>query len=191
MPEMVWIIVGVLIVLVFILWYKYSELKGQMERKARELFEEWRSKELETQKRVLEEGIRKNYESEFKKWKVEEEKRIREDAIKKSKAVIMGQVTEHLIPYFPDFKYNPKDVRFIGTPVDFIVFDGMTDGDIKRIVFVEVKTGKTGGLTSREKQVKVVVEKREVSWEKIHYKPSMAEINIDIPVEADSYEKES
>jgi len=182
MPEMVWIIVGILIVLVFILWYKlgklsrqYLELSGQIERRARELFEGWKSKELETQKQVLEEGIRKKYESEFQKWKLEEEKRIRQDAIKKSKAVIMGQVTEHLIPYFPDFKYNPKDARFIGTPVDFVVFDGMSDGDIKRIVFVEVKTGKTGSLTSREKQVKAVVEKREVYWEKIHYKPKIME----------------
>jgi len=113
MPEMVWIIVGVLIVLVFVLWYKlwklsrqYLELSGQIERRARELFEDWKGKELETQKQVLEEGIRKKCESEFQKWKLEEEKRIRQDAIKKSKAVIMGQVTEHLIPYFPDFRYK-------------------------------------------------------------------------------------
>lgn len=98
MPEIVWIIVGVLIVLVFVLWYKlwklsrqYLELSGQIERRARELFEDWKGKELETQKQVLEEGIRKKCESEFQKWKLEEEKRIRQDAIKKSKAVIMGQ----------------------------------------------------------------------------------------------------
>ncbi|USG99388.1 Holliday junction resolvase [Thermococcus argininiproducens] len=180
MPEIMWIIIGILMVLVFILWYKYSELKGQIESRARELFEYWKSKELETQKQVLEDGIRKKYEAELQRWKQEEEKRIREDAIKKSKAVIMGQVTEHLIPYFPDFKYNPKDARFIGTPVDFVVFDGLSDGEMKRIVFVEVKTGKSGSLTSREKQVREVVEKREVYWEKIHYKPNTIEINNDM-----------
>lgn len=44
MPEMVWIIVGILIVLVFILWYKlgklsrqYLELSGQIERRVQEL----------------------------------------------------------------------------------------------------------------------------------------------------------
>lgn len=59
-------------------------------------------------------------------WVRREEKRIREDAIRKSEAVIRGKVTEHLMPYFPEFKYNPKDVRFIGTPIDLIVFDGLT-----------------------------------------------------------------
>jgi predicted Holliday junction resolvase-like endonuclease len=81
----------------------------------------------------------------------------------------MGQVTEHLIPYFPDFKYNPKDARFIGTPVDFVVFNGLSEGNVKKIVFVEVKTGKTGNLTTRERQVRDVVERKEVYWEKLHY----------------------
>ena len=72
----------------------------------------------------------------------------------------MGQVTEHLIPYFSDFRYNPKDVRFIGTPIDFVVFDGMSDGDIKRIVFVEIKTSKTGSLSKREQQVKKVIQEK-------------------------------
>ena len=26
-------------------------------------------------------------------------------------------MTEHLVPFFPGFKYNPKDVRFVGTPI--------------------------------------------------------------------------
>ncbi|WP_235280356.1 Holliday junction resolvase-like protein [Thermotoga sp. Mc24] len=43
---------------------------------------------------------------------MKEEKRIRKDAIDKSKSVIMGPVTEHLIPFFPEFRYNPKDTRF-------------------------------------------------------------------------------
>jgi predicted Holliday junction resolvase-like endonuclease len=38
--------------------------------------------------------------------------------------VTFGKVTEHFIPDLPDFAYNPKDARFLGSPVDFIVFDG-------------------------------------------------------------------
>src|SRR3989442_11792730 len=79
----------------------------------------------------------------------EEEQRIREDAIKKSEAVIRGKVTEHLMPYLPEFKYNPKDVRFIGTPVDLLVFDGLSEGEVKQIVFIEVKTGRESSTSPR------------------------------------------
>jgi len=188
----------ILVVIVIILWYRlrklsreynqlvemysktseeYTQLKTYMDseikRRAWELFDEWRNNELQKQRAVLEEGIRKKYEAELRKWKLQEEKRIRQDAIKRSKAVILGQVTEHLIPYFPDFRYNPKDVRFIGTPIDFIVFDGMSDGNIKRIVFVEIKTSKTGSLSKREQQVKKVIQEKKVYWEKVHYRPEI------------------
>lgn len=100
-------------------------------------------------------------------WVQREETRIREDAIKKSEAVIRGKVTEHLMPYFPEFKYNPKDVRFIGTPVDLIVFDGLSEGAVKQIVFVEVKTGRESSATTREKLVRDCIANRAVSYELI------------------------
>ena len=56
--------------------------------------------------------------------------------MEKSKAVIAGKVTERIIPYLPEFRYNPKDARFIGSPIDLIVFDGLDEGDLRKIVFV-------------------------------------------------------
>jgi len=56
---------------------------------------------------------------------------------------LLGKITEHFIPYLPMFKYNPKDARFIGSPIDFIVFDGLSEGEIRKIVLVEVKAGKS------------------------------------------------
>lgn len=102
----------------------------------------------------------------------QEEKKIREDAIKRSEAVVTGKVTEHLIPFFPDFKYNPKNVRFLGTPVDLVIFDGLSEGEVKNIVFVEVKTGKTANMSTRERQVRDCVQKKKVIWEIIHHKGS-------------------
>lgn len=183
MEDLTFIIIGSLVILLsFLLAYqfkilqekqdlykKYHETLRNMEARARDLFESWRENELENQKKVLTEGVKREYESEFREWKANEEKGIREDAINKSRAVIMGKVTEHIMPYFEDFKYNPKDARFIGTPVDFIVFDGMCDGKVRQIVFVEVKTGKTGQLSKTEKQVRDAVINRKVTWDKIHY----------------------
>ena len=171
------LIIVILIIVVFILTRnlltmsrEIQELRGKIESNAMKMFEEWKKSEWELQRRVLEANLKREYEVKFQEWKMEEEKRIREDAINKSKSVIMGQVTEHLIPFFPEFRYNPKDARFIGTPVDFVVFDGLSEGNLRRIVFVEVKTGKTGNLNTRERQVRDVVEKREVYWEKLHYR---------------------
>ena len=51
-----------------------------------------------------------------------DKKNVRKDAVKRSKAVIGGQVAEQIAPFLPNFPANPSDARFIGKPVDFIVF---------------------------------------------------------------------
>ena len=158
-----WIFVILLVIVLIILFWKYAELKGEIENRGRELFEGWRSTELETQAKEKAELL-------FQDWMQQEEKRIREDAIKRSEAVVTGKVTEHLIPFFPDFKYNPKNVRFLGTPVDLVIFDGLSEGEVKNIVFVEVKTGKTANLSTRERQVRDCVQNKNVIWEIIHHK---------------------
>lgn len=140
---------------------KYIDLKGRTESRAREMFETWQAREMDRQ-------VSERAETLFRTWKLEEEKKIRQDAVKKSEAVTRGKVTEHLIPYFPDFEYNPKDARFLGTPVDFIVFDGLSEGEMNKVVFVEVKTGKTGALSPREKLVRDCIDRGKVSYEIIH-----------------------
>jgi len=99
----------------------------------------------------------------FLVWKLRYSASIREDAVQRSLAVTAGKVHEQLVPYLPEFAFNPKDARFLGSPVDLIVFDGLAAGDVRRIVFLEVKTG-GASLTARERQVRDVVESREVVW---------------------------
>ena len=96
-------------------------------------------------------------------WKARYTATIREDAVQRSQAVTVGKVHEQVVPYLPEFRYNPKDARFLGTPVDLVVFDGLADGQLRRIVFLEVKTG-ASDLSNRERQVRDVVEAREVEW---------------------------
>jgi predicted Holliday junction resolvase-like endonuclease len=93
--------------------------------------------------------------------------------VQRSQAVTMGKVHEQLIPYLPDFPYNPKDVRFLGSPIDLVVFDGLAAGRLQRIVFLEVKTG-ASGLTSRERYVRDVVQAREVEWAELRVARSFA-----------------
>ena len=99
----------------------------------------------------------------FMIWKVRYTSSIRRDAVQRSQAVTAGKVHEQLIPYLPAFPFNPKDVRFLGSPIDLVVFDGLAEGRVRRIVFLEVKTG-SAGLTSRERWVRDVIQAQGVEW---------------------------
>ena len=99
----------------------------------------------------------------FLVWKLRYSAAIRENAVQRSLAVTAGKVHEQLVPFLPEFGFNPKDARFLGSPVDLVIFDGLADGEVKQVVFLEVKTG-AAPLTTRERQVRSVIEARDVAW---------------------------
>ena len=110
-------------------------------------------------------------------WRARYTARIRADAVQRSLAVTAGKVHEQLIPYLPAFPYNPKDVRFLGSPIDLVVFDGLAEGDLRGIVFLEVKTGGSS-LTSRERQVRDVIRAREVEWAELRVAGPVAGVDL-------------
>jgi predicted Holliday junction resolvase-like endonuclease len=91
---------------------------------------------------------------------------VRKSAIEQSRAVTRGQIFEQLVPYLPEFEFNPKDAQFLGKPVDFVVFDGLDEGELRRIVFVEVKTG-AATLSTRERRVRDAIRRGRVEWAEI------------------------
>jgi predicted Holliday junction resolvase-like endonuclease len=66
----------------------------------------------------------------------------------------------------PDFDFDPRDVRFLGSPIDSVVFDGLSAGHVERVVFVEAKTA-TSRLSVREKSVREAVQGRRVEWREL------------------------
>lgn len=88
---------------------------------------------------------------------------IRETAIKQSRAVLSGQFSEQIAPYMPDFPYKPTEARFIGKPVDFIVFKGMDEKKIEEVIFVEVKTGQSQ-LSKTEKTLRDAIQNKKINW---------------------------
>ena len=78
-------------------------------------------------------------------------------------------------PLFPEFysKYQPSDARFLGSPIDYIIFKHMSEYDSKTkavdvpidVVLVEVKSAKKTGLTEKEKAVRIAVEEGRVSFD--------------------------
>jgi predicted Holliday junction resolvase-like endonuclease len=97
----------------------------------------------------------------------------RRDSLARSRNVVSGKVQEHLVPFFPEFlgMFNPRDARFLGSPIDFIVFSGLDDGEeCREVVLVEVKTGKSP-LSKRERHVRDAVEAGRVSYRLIRLSP--------------------
>ncbi len=91
------------------------------------------------------------------------EQGARGDAVKRSRAVLTGQIGEQLAPFFPDFPCDPADARFLGKPVDYIVFSGLSKGKPSEVIFVEVKTG-DARLSPTEKALKEAIEAGKVRW---------------------------
>ena len=89
---------------------------------------------------------------------------IRSDAINKSRAVLSGQFSEQLSPYLPNFKYNPCDCKFLGKPIDFIVFKGMNEKKITDIIFLEVKSGDSK-LNDNQKDLKEAIQNGRVYFD--------------------------
>jgi predicted Holliday junction resolvase-like endonuclease len=106
-------------------------------------------------------------EDEIKKWESDMEQ-ARKSAVSQSRAVLGGKFTEQMVPFFPDFKYDPTEVRFIGSPIDMVVFPGLAKGDPQEIVILEVKTGKSAQLTPAQKKIRQLIEDGMVRWDEVH-----------------------
>ena len=122
---------------------------------------------------VIEERARNDLE----RWKIECTNAIRKDSVNRSRSTLKGRISEQMAPLLPEFPYSHADARFIGNPIDFVVFDGYTkvkdeDGDSISIVLVEVKKGK-GKLTREESLIKRAVEEGRVSWQTILIKDEL------------------
>ena len=119
---------------------------------------------------VFEERARNDLE----RWKLECTNDIRKDSVNRSRSTLKGRISEQMAPFLPEFPFAPADARFIGNPIDFVVFDGYTQakderGDTISVVLVEVKKGK-GKLTREETLIKKAVEEGRVSWRTIFLK---------------------
>ena len=90
------------------------------------------------------------------------------EAVTQSRSVLGGKFTEQMAPYLPEFQYDPTEARFIGPPVDLIVFRGLASGDPQEIVIIEIKTGKSGQLTPQQRKIRQLIEDGMVRWEQMN-----------------------
>ena len=99
-------------------------------------------------------------------WKLHKLEPIVKSRLKTSRSVIGGQFSEQLAPYLPNFPYKPSEVRFMGKPIDFIVFKGMDEKEIEEVVFVEVKSGSAKQLSKHERILRDAIREKKERWDK-------------------------
>ena len=80
--------------------------------------------------------------------------------------ITLGKVYEQIIPLLLYVKYNidPRDLRFLGSPIDYIVFKGLSNGNLEEIIFLEVKLSNRSRLTKNEQLIRRLVEDKKVRW---------------------------
>lgn len=124
------------------------------------------------EKDKLENSFEEKYNLEFTKWKIQYENSIRQSSLTASRSAIKGSVSEQLLPLLPGLKYSPGDMRFIGAPIDYIIFDGYdeakeTGGQINAIIIADVKRGNRAKLSPIQLKIKQAVDAGNVRWETI------------------------
>src|SRR6266404_7653764 len=87
----------------------------------------------------------------------------RKDSVDRSRSTLKGQIAEQMAPLLPGFPYLPADARFVGDPIDYIVFTGYTesrsaatDEDLE-IVLLEIKHSQSK-LSSVQRAIAKAVE---------------------------------
>lgn len=165
----------------------YMLMQGRVSRKAEQIYSQKRQEldaQFEQKRQELDSHYRSLYSTEMDKWKAEYQLEQQEavqaqikaevnKALNSSRSSLKGKINEQMAPLFPEFasKYVAADARFIGSPIDFVVFRNLhtlaNGGDDRKeveIVFVEVKTGNKS-LNPNERAVRSAVENLRVRYD--------------------------
>ena len=76
-------------------------------------------------------------------------KAARAQSVSQARATLKGQIGEQLAPLLPGFQYACSDARFLGDPIDYVVFNGYTamrdglGGEASKVevVILDIKRG--------------------------------------------------
>jgi len=84
--------------------------------------------------------------------------RVREiQSSKQSLSTTYGLITEQWAPFMAGYPYDPRNFRFLGSPIDGVQFEN------DKIVLVEFKANGSR-LTPRESKIRALVEQGRVEW---------------------------
>ena len=94
-------------------------------------------------------------------------------SVNTSRAVLKGKMAEQMAPIMPEFRYLPSDAKFLGDPIDYVVFDGYTDfrdgeGSAEDIEVVLIDIKSSGArLTKGQQAIAQAIREGRVRFETI------------------------
>jgi predicted Holliday junction resolvase-like endonuclease len=94
-------------------------------------------------------------------------KQAREQSVRQSRSVLLGKAFEQIVPMAPIFceRFSASDARFLGAPIDYVIFDGLHRGEVDHIVFLEVKSGAKAALNKNERAVRRAIAEGRVEFQ--------------------------
>ena len=84
----------------------------------------------------------------------------RQKSKSQSQSTRYGQITEQFLPLVQSYPYDPKQFRFLGSPIDGVQFED------DKIILVEFKSGNSS-LSRRQRQVRDLINQNKVYFETI------------------------
>ncbi len=77
-----------------------------------------------------------------------------------------GFIMERIAPTLPTFRFKHNDCRSLFDPIDYVIFDGLTQtGIVEKIYFVDIKTG-AARLSKKQKEIKNVINDKRIKFKK-------------------------
>ena len=104
------------------------------------------------------EGLYNEYQQTTEELEVLKEKHSEFVSKRKSQEVRLGAIAETLTPFLEGFPYNPKSLRSLGSPIDYVAFEE------NEIVFIEVKSGDSK-TSKKQRDIKKLVDEGKVRFE--------------------------
>ena len=120
--------------------------------------------------------IKAEYEQYIAELELEHEQAIiaaQKRSVNTSRAVLKGKMAEQLAPILPEFQYLPSDAKFLGDPLDYVVFNGYSDfrdgagraEDIE-VVLIDIKSG-AARLTKGQQAIAQAIKQGRVRFETV------------------------
>lgn len=110
--------------------------------------------------------------------------KTRKKSLDAQRNFVRGQVGEHFTPFMPDFPYNPTDCQFLGKPIDYVIFqnvsecvDGLVDISEVQIILADVKTGNSR-LTKSQEVIKKAITNGQVYFKEFRLKETDSNFRI-------------
>lgn len=90
-------------------------------------------------------------------------KQIMEKTAKTTAAVNIGKTLEKVLPVAKYFKWVVPDTKVLGDPIDMLIFNGLSNGKVDSLSFVEVKSG-AARLNGHQKSIRDAIADHKVSY---------------------------